>query len=104
MHPDPMQTTQNDPTEHIVDVRPVFARGDAPCEVIDQAAERVAPGQTLVLLVPFEPIPLYKKLEALGFTAKPAQVDDGTWRISFHRAHRPPQSAVKIPVSCACGH
>lgn len=69
----------------VLDVRPVFARGETPCASIDEAAGQVAPGQTLVLLVPFEPVPLYAKFGREGFTHQSRQVQDGSWRIEFLR-------------------
>lgn len=69
----------------VLDTRPMFARGETPCCAIDEAVEQVIPGQALVLLVPFEPKPLYAKLAAQGFSAKPSQQLDGSWRIEFRR-------------------
>lgn len=68
-----------------LDVRPIFERGETPCDAIDAAAARVEPGQKLVLLVPFEPVPLYHKLARQGFQATPQAQADGSWRIEFSR-------------------
>lgn len=70
----------------VLDTRPVFQRGESPCGAIDDAVAQLAPGQTLVLLVPFEPVPLYTKLGAQGFSHKPTQNEDGTWRIEFRKS------------------
>ncbi len=85
----------------VLDVRPIFARGETPCEAIDAAVASVAPGQSLVLLVPFEPVPLYAKLRAQGFTSQTQQLDDGTWRLEFVRGL---DSASPVRVACGCGH
>ncbi len=69
----------------VLDVRPIFERGETPCDAIDDAAARVGAGQELVLLVPFEPVPLYSKLGRQGFRANPERQEDGSWRISFRR-------------------
>ena len=69
-----------------LDVRPIFERGETPCAVIDEATARVAPGQSLVLLVPFEPVPLYTKLARDGFTHQAQRLPDGTWKIEFRRS------------------
>lgn len=83
-----------------VDTRPIFARGDTPCQAIDDAVAQVIPGQTLILLVPFEPKPLYGKLENAGFKHQTAKLPDGTFRIEFKR-----ESAGKGPVeACGGGH
>ena len=69
----------------VLDVRPIFERGETPCTAIDAAAAQVAPGQKLVLLAPFEPLPLYAKLARQGFQAAPQPQADGSWRIEFSR-------------------
>lgn len=96
--PEPRQFRATEPV--VLDVRPIFARGETPCEAIDAAVANVVPGQSLVLLVPFEPVPLYAKLRAQGFTSQTEQLDDGTWRIEFLRGQAA-TSAVK--VACGCG-
>jgi uncharacterized protein (DUF2249 family) len=69
----------------VVDTRPIFGRGETPCGAIDEAMEKVIPGQALVLLVPFEPKPLYAKFGAQGFSHQATLEPDGTWRIEFRR-------------------
>lgn len=87
----------------VLDVRPIFERNETPCEAIDAAAAQVIPGQSLILLVPFEPVPLYAKLQRLGFSPHPEQLEDGTWRIEFRRTEAAP--AMGSPaVSCCGGH
>jgi len=72
-------------TEHVLDTRPIFARGDTPCEAIDEAVASLMPGQSLVLLVPFEPVPLYAKLGNQGFKHEARQLEAGVWRVEFRR-------------------
>lgn len=69
----------------IVDTRPIFERGDTPCQEIDEAVASLSPGQALVLIVPFEPVPLYAKLGREGFTHRSEQLPDGAWRVEFKR-------------------
>lgn len=83
-----------------LDTRPIFARNESPCQAIAEAAARVIPGQTLVLLVPFEPVPLYAKLEGEGFTHQAAKQPDGTWRIEFKRQN----NGTAASTGCGCGH
>lgn len=71
--------------EVVLDVRPIFERGETPCTAIDEAAAQVGPGQKLILLAPFEPVPLYAKLGRQGFRAAPRAEADGSWRIEFSR-------------------
>ncbi len=70
----------------VLDVRPIFAAGDTPCTAIDEAVGSVKPGQTFVLLVPFEPAPLYAKLRQQGFSHQAKILDDGTYQIEFSKA------------------
>ena len=68
-----------------LDTRPIFARGDTPCQAIDDAAASLTPGQPLVLIVPFEPIPLYAKLGKEGFTHQAKQLADSSWHVEFRK-------------------
>jgi uncharacterized protein (DUF2249 family) len=70
----------------VLDTRPIFEAGDTPCQAIDEAIASLEPGQALVLLVPFEPVPLYAKLRKEGFAHQSAQQEDGAWRVEFRRA------------------
>ena len=67
----------------VLDVRPIFAQGGSPCINIDDAVASLLPGQSFVLLVPFEPAPLFGKLGAKGLTGKSELQPDGTYRIEF---------------------
>jgi len=69
----------------LVDTRPIFARGDTPCKAIDEAVSSLIPGQLLVLVVDFEPVPLYAKLGNQGFSHTAKQLSDGAWRVEFQR-------------------
>ena len=86
----------------VLDVRPIFARGGSPCSTIDEAVASLAPGQSFVLLVPFEPAPLFGKLGAQGFRHKSEQQPDGSYRLEFTPggAVRPGMAAE---VGCGCG-
>ncbi len=95
--PDPSPVAGSGPT--VLDTRPIFARGDTPCAAIDEAVARVGVGQTLVLLVPFEPVPLYAKLAQQGFKGVGSQLSDGTWRMEFTRE----AAAHGASVACSCG-
>ena len=83
-----------------LDTRPIFARNETPCQAIAEAVAQVIPGQTLVLLVPFEPVPLYTKLEAEGFSHQTSKLPDGTWRLEFRRE----SAGLGTPVACGCSH
>jgi uncharacterized protein (DUF2249 family) len=66
-----------------LDVRPLLAAGRPPLAAILNAVNRLAPGQTLRLLAPFEPAPLFALLAERGYTAESEQLADGTWSILF---------------------
>lgn len=85
----------------LLDLRPIFQRGDTPCETINQATAATAVGHTLVLLAPFEPVPLYAKFGKRGFTHETSQLPDGTWQVALHRVAPEPAEA---PESCGCSH
>ena len=75
----------------LLDTRPIFAAGETPCQAIDNATASLIPGQPLVIIVPFEPIPLYAKLGNQGFTHEMKQLDGSTWQVEFRK-------------SAGCGH
>lgn len=68
-----------------IDARPVIAAGGEPRETIMAAAALTEPGEVLVVLAPFEPVPLQGALGALGFDHVTDQVDESTWRVIFSR-------------------
>lgn len=81
----------------VLDVRPIFSCGDSPCEPIERAVAALDPGQDLILLAPFEPIPLFSKLGREGFSHTAEQQADGTWKVVFSRttkADRPASDAA----------
>ena len=69
----------------LLDTRPIFARGETPCQAIDDATASLIPGQPLVLIVPFEPVPLYKKLANQGFSHQAKQLDAKVWQVEFRK-------------------
>jgi uncharacterized protein (DUF2249 family) len=68
---------------------------------VDAAVKQLQAGQSLVLLVPFEPVPLYTKLGHLGFEAHPEELPDGTWRVEFRPTSVVEGSELKVPP-CSC--
>ncbi len=87
-------------TETTMDLRPIFASGGTPCAAIDEAVTRINVGDSLILLVPFEPIPLYNKLGRQGFTHATDRPEAGTWRVVFTRTFVPEPGTVE---SVGCG-
>lgn len=68
-----------------LDVRPDLERGDEPFERIMTAAATIVPGQNLIIIAPFEPVPLYSVLQGQGFTHQTTQVSANEWVITFTR-------------------
>jgi uncharacterized protein (DUF2249 family) len=83
---DAPKTTSKSAKSVVLDVRPIFAAGQTPCTAIDDAVASLKPDQTFVLLVPFEPAPLYAKLKAQGFAHQTKVLDDGTCQIEFKKS------------------
>jgi len=68
-----------------VDARPIIAAGGEPFDTIMAAVAGLAPGEDLVVIAPFEPVPLEGVLGAQGFSYEVAQLG-GDWRVTFRRA------------------
>ena len=66
-----------------LDIRPVLDAQQAPLPAILDAVSRLEPGQALLLLVPFEPAPLYDLLASQGFSHESNVRPDGLWEIRF---------------------
>lgn len=71
------------PREVVLDVRPDLRAGQDPLGKILAASESLKEGESLVLLVGFEPLPLYKVLEGRGFNHRSERTADGAWKVTF---------------------
>lgn len=69
----------------VVDARPMIAAGDEPFETIMAAVSVLDDGEELVVLAPFEPVPLEGVLSSQGFTYEPEDLGGGDWRVTFRR-------------------
>lgn len=67
-----------------IDVRPICERGDSPLGKILDAVEQLKPSQDLVVIAPFEPIPLIGLLAQRGFTHSSKLRSDDAWEVTFH--------------------
>lgn len=67
----------------VVDARPILASGGEPFDTIMAAVASLEPGQPLVVLAPFEPVPLEGVLSAQGFTWEASTLESGDWRVAF---------------------
>jgi uncharacterized protein (DUF2249 family) len=69
----------------VLDVRPELEQGGEPFVHIMEAAQAVPPGGTLVIIAPFEPVPLYDALAARTLTHEMQQVAESEWVVRFSR-------------------
>jgi uncharacterized protein (DUF2249 family) len=69
----------------ILDVRPDLNQGQDPFAKIMQAAGQISTGQELLLIAPFEPVPLYSVLEQQGFAHDTENAAPNEWRVTFRR-------------------
>jgi uncharacterized protein (DUF2249 family) len=70
----------------VLDVRPDLENGGEPFVRIMEAASVIQLGETLVIIAPFEPVPLYDVLAARGFSHETAMVAADEWVVRFARA------------------
>lgn len=69
----------------VLDVRPTLADGGEPFIAIMEAAEDIPNGQSLIIVAPFEPAPLYGALGARGFAHETRCVTASEWVVRFTR-------------------
>ncbi len=67
----------------VLDVRPELAQGGEPFVRIMEAAYAIQPGGTLVIIAPFEPVPLYDVLGTRGFSHETKKVAADEWIVEF---------------------
>lgn len=73
-----------------LDVRPLIERSRPPMPAILDALGRLAPAQSLRLVAPFEPKPLFEFMAQRGFTHRARQRQDGAWEVLFSPYEIPP--------------
>ena len=69
----------------VLDVRPDLERGDEPFVRIMEAATGILPGKSLVVIAPFEPVPLYDVLGERGFQHETRNITPNEWVVRFTR-------------------
>ena len=69
-----------------VDVREDIREGREPFSKIMKAAATLGPDEQLLLIAPFEPVPLFHVMEKQGFACTPHAVPSGDWEVLFTRA------------------
>jgi len=68
-----------------IDVRPVIAAGAEPFNMIMAAVAALGDHEDLVLLAPFEPVPLEGVLGAQGFSYEALELGPDDWQVTFRR-------------------
>ena len=69
--------------EVLLDVRGDLRQGRDPFEKIMGAVQTLRPGERLVILNIFEPVPLYDVLGAQGFVHRTEETPEGDWKVTF---------------------
>lgn len=75
--------TRKAEAETVLDVRPDLEGGGEPFVRIMEAVASIKPGGTLVIIAPFEPVPLYDVLGERGFSHETARVAADEWVVRF---------------------
>jgi uncharacterized protein (DUF2249 family) len=69
-----------------VDVRDDIRNGCEPFSKIMAAVAQLRPDENLLLLAPFEPVPLFGVLAKQGFGHSAREIENGDWEILFYRS------------------
>lgn len=68
-----------------LDARPIIAAGEEPFDQIMASVASLGENEELVILAPFEPVPLEGMLSSQGFTYDAVAIDNGDWQVTFRR-------------------
>lgn len=68
-----------------LDVRPILASGRDPFSTVMQAAEGVPANGVMIVVAPFDPVPLRRVLATSGFSSDAVARGPGEWEITFRR-------------------
>ncbi len=68
-----------------IDARPLIAAGDEPFEAIMAAVASLGDDEDLVVLAPFEPVPLEGVLGSQGYSYEAVEIGPGDWEVTFRR-------------------
>ena len=79
-----------------VDVRDDIRRGCEPFSRIINAAAVLQAGERLLLIAPFEPVPLFGLMAKQGFVHQGQATPSGEWEILFTRQPSPPPAEAAL--------
>jgi uncharacterized protein (DUF2249 family) len=68
-----------------LDVREDIRAGREPFSKIMNTVAQLSPDENLLLLAPFEPVPLFSVLGKMGFTHRSRKLESGDWELLFTR-------------------
>ncbi len=68
----------------VLDVRPYHDRGEEPFAAIMAAVASLAPGQALLLINSFDPLPLVRVMDRRGYDAVRTEAAPGEWHVRFN--------------------
>lgn len=87
-------------TSLTLDLRPVLAAGSDPLADVVEQAKKVIGGGRMVLLAPFNPLPLRNVLAQMGFSSEAERLGDKHWRVTLVRDGRGTVSNQPGPEDC----
>jgi uncharacterized protein (DUF2249 family) len=70
-------------TNTTIDVRPILAAGGCPFDTVMEAGRKLKPGSQLTLIAPFNPLPIYDALAAIGFSFVDKETHDADFHVHF---------------------
>ena len=68
-----------------IDARPIIAAGDEPFDLIMETVAALDDGEELIIMAPFEPVPLEGVLGSQGFSYEVLELGAGDWQVTFRR-------------------
>jgi uncharacterized protein (DUF2249 family) len=68
-----------------IDARPIIAAGGEPFDLIMATVAALDDGEELIILAPFEPVPLEGVLGSQGFSYEALELGAGDWQVTFRR-------------------
>ena len=68
-----------------LDVRKDIQKGQEPFSKIMRTVSNLHPGERLLLMAPFEPLPLISVMARQGFSHESRRTGTGTWEVLFSR-------------------
>src|SRR6266851_9532414 len=80
-----------------VDVRDDIRNGREPFSRIMNAAAALQSDEQLLVIAPFEPVPLFRVMEKQGFSHTAQPTDSGSWEVLFTRRSDAPAQEPNLP-------